>query len=221
MRAALRAAVAIALPLLGAAGGAWAAPAADLPRLAREARALQAEIAMASRPRVYFLLDARAGRLLVKAAGLTLKAMPIAHLTLWGDPPDVRTHRLLRKSSLLAPRRPTIRPAARRPQEAEDARQAPAAALQVLEVTGMPVRFHMTLTQGLRIAVRPEPEGLLARLRELAGRAAWHLARPLPTLWHRALGRPYTALYLRLAAPDAQALYWACADGSELLVLGP
>jgi hypothetical protein len=224
MLATLGTALAIALPLVLAPSGAGAAPSpADLPDLVRETRALEAEIAMAGKPNVYFILDARDSRLLVKAAGLTLKVIPITHLTLWGDRAAVRPHQLLRRSTLIAPRRPTVRPTPKKPQDSEnEVAAAPATQeLEVLEVKDMPVRFQMMLTHGLRIAVRPEPEGLVSRVREAVGRIAWHLARPLPTLWHRVLGRPYTALYVRVAAQDARALYWACADASELLVLIP
>lgn len=210
---------AIALALLLNADGAWGAPVPAGPAaLAREARALEAEIRMAAKPSIYFILDARDSQLLVKAAGLTLKAMPITHLTHWGSAVAFRPHSLAAKSTLIPPRRPTIRPAEKKPEDAE-ATVTPAQALDVLEVTDMPARYHLTLSRGLGIAVRPEPDGFFARLGAAADRVAWHLARPLPTLWHWALGRPYTALYVRLAAPDARALYWAVADGAELLVL--
>ncbi|MFB3818148.1 MAG: hypothetical protein ACE147_10830 [Candidatus Methylomirabilales bacterium] len=215
----MRVAPAIALALLLNAGGAWAARApADAAALAREARALEAEIGLAAKPSIYFVLDARASKLLVKAAGLTLKTLPITHLTQWGDAVATRPHSLVAKSTLMTPRRPTIRPAERKPEDAE-ASATPASALDVLEVTSMPARFHLTLTRGVSIAVRPEPEGFFSRVVAAADRLAWHLARPLPTLWRLARGRPYTALYVRLAAPDARALYWACAEGAELLVL--
>jgi hypothetical protein len=211
---------AIGLALLLETGAAWGARApADAAALAREVRALEAEIGLAARPHIYFVLDARGAKLSIKAAGLTLKSLPVTQLTQWGDAPSPRPHTLQARSSLMSPRRPTIRPVERKPEEAEAEAAAPAQALDVLEVGDMPARFHLTLSRGLRIAVRPEPEGLVGRLVAAADRLAWYLARPLPTLWHRALGRPYTVLYVRLAAPDARALYWACPEGAELLVL--
>jgi hypothetical protein len=210
---------ALALLVLLSASGAWAARASNAASLAREARALEVELGVAAKPSIYFVLDARDSTLLIKAAGLTLKALPITHLTQWGDAVSLRPHALATKSALISPRRPTIRPPEKKADGAEATAAAAAQPLDVLEVTDMPARFQLTLGRGLGIAVRPEPQGFFARLGAAADRAAWHLARPLPALWHRALGRPYTALYIRLAAPDARAFYWAVADNAELLVL--
>lgn len=216
---ALRAALLIALALVSQ----LLPGSADAARLptdpAREARALEAEIAMAARQKIYCILRAPNPTLLIKAAGVTLAAIPATRFAYWGDAPPIRPAVLLHKSAL---RRPTIRPAAKAPSDSETPGVSrPAQPLAVLEVNDMPIRFQMELDHGLRIAVRPEPDGVLPRLREAAYSLAWYLARPLPTLWHRARGRPYTAVYLRLAPGDAQTLYWACADGSELLVLAP
>ncbi len=213
-------AVAIALPLLVVPRGVGAAaPSSRVPALAREARALEAELAMAGKLRVYFVLDARNSRLVIKAAGLTLKAMPISYLKAWGDAVPARPHVLLGKTALLAPHRPTIRPPAKSSQDSETSGETPPAQdLDALELDDMPCRFRLTLTNGIGIAVRPEPEGPLSGLREWAYSLAWHLARPLPTLWSRIRGRPYTSLYVQVAASDARALYWALADGSELLL---
>jgi hypothetical protein len=210
------------MPVVWGPGGALAASTtADVPRLVREVRALEAEVAMAARPGLYFVLDMQRSRLLVKAAGLTLKVMPITALKVWGNPPTVRPHRVIEKSALLAPRRPTIRPPERSGETQGNgaADTSPARELDVLEVTDMPARFWMTLAHGLRVAVRPEPEGVISRIRESVGYVGWYVTRPLPTVWHRSRGWPYTAMYLRMAAADARALYWACADGADLLLI--
>ena len=80
---------------------------------------------------------------------------------------------------------------------------------------------RLTLGQGIHIAVRPEPEGFFSRWWERAHYAGWYLTRPFLTVWNYMLGRPYTALYLRIAAQDARALYWACRDGAEFSSSAP
>jgi hypothetical protein len=221
----LRKTIVIAIPLLFQAAGGAAAPAGNaLAGLVRDTRALEAEIRMAGKPKTYFLVDARDSRLFIKAAGLTLKTIPIARMTSWGDPVAPVPRTLVRKSTLIQPKRPTINPeAAKKQAEGEEppASGGAAADLDVLELKDMPARFRLELDQGLRIVVRPEPEGIVSWVRESVYYAAWYLARPLPTLWNRVFGKPYTALYLRVASQDARALYWACADGSELLIVSP
>ena len=225
MASLLRTTIAIAIPLLLQAGEGGAASAGSaLPGFVRDTRVLEAEIKMAGKPKTYFVLDARDSTLLIKAAGLTLKTIPITRMTAWGDPVAPVPRTLVRKSTLIEPKRPTIRPeAAKKQSEGEEAPTPNGTASEpdVLELKDMPARFRLELDRGLRIAVRPEPEGVVSWVRESADYAAWYLARPLATVWNRAFGKPYTALYLRVASQDARALYWACADGSELLIISP
>ena len=111
MTSLLRTTIAIAIPLLLQAGGPGAAHAGDaLPGLVRDARALEAEIKMAGKPKTYFVVDARDSTLLIKAAGLTLKTIPITRMTAWGDPLAPVPRTLVRKSTLIEPKRPTINP---------------------------------------------------------------------------------------------------------------
>lgn len=217
--------LAIVLLLLSQASGGVASPSRDNPaNLARDALALEAEIRMAIRDQIYFILDIRDFTLRIKAAGLTLKRLPVARLAVWGHGVPPVPQRLVRKSALIEPTRPTIRPEGEKGPNAGEALSASeraVSALDVLEVKDMPTRFLLELDQGLRITVRPEPEGIFSRLWEGAHFGGWYLTRPFPTVWNHALRRPYTALYLRIAVHDARALYWSCREGTELLVINP
>ena len=196
----------------------------DVAGWVRDARALEAELRLASKEKIYLILDARDTTVRVKAAGLTLKTLPITLWTSWGDPVAPPPRALVRRSALIEPKRPTITPeAAEQPNDDAAALASPRAGtdLEALELKDMPVRFRLALDQGVRIVVRPQPEGFFSWWWEQAHYAGWYLTRPLPTVWNSMLGRPYTALYLRIAAQDARALYWACRDGAELLVISP
>ena len=196
----------------------------DVAGWVRYARALEAELRLASKEKIYLVLDARDATVRVKAAGLTLKTLPITRWTSWGDPVAPAPRRLVRRSALIEPKRPRITPeAVEQPNDDAGVLASPRAGtgLDVLELKDMPARFRLTLDQGVRVVVRPEPEGFFSWLWEQAHYAGWYLTRPLPTVWNSMLGRPYRALYLRIAAQDARALYWACRDGAELLVISP
>ncbi|HEX7547388.1 MAG TPA: hypothetical protein VF417_00190 [Candidatus Methylomirabilis sp.] len=197
---------------------------ADMAGLARDARALEAELRLASKEKIYLILDARDATVRVKAAGLTLKTLPITRWTSWGDPVAPAPRTLVRRSALIEPKRPMITPEAAEQQNDDAGILGSSRAgtdLDALELKDMPVRFRLSLDRGIRIVVRPEPEGFFSRLWEQVHYAGWYLTRPLPTVWNYMLGRPYTALYLRIAAQDARALYWVCRDGAELLVISP
>ena len=220
-----KALVLLVVPLLWQGSGAAASAAGDdVAEWVRDVRALEAELRLAGKEKTYLVLDARDATVRVKAAGLALKTLPITRWTAWGDPVAPAPRTLVRRSALIEPKRPTITPEAA---EQPDGDMAPPASpragtdLDVLELKDMPARFHLTLDQGVCIAVRPEPTGFFSRWWERAYLAGWYLTRPFPTVWNSLLGRPYTALYLRIAAEDARALYWACRDGAELLVISP
>ncbi len=196
----------------------------DMAGWVRNARALEAELRLASKEKIYLVLDARDATVRIKAAGLTLKTLPITRWTPWGDPVAPAPRTLVRRSALIEPKRPRITPeVAQQSNDDAGVLASPQAGtgLDVLELKDMPARFRLILDQGIRIAVRPEPEGFFSWCWGQADYAGWYLTRPLLTVWNYMLGRPYTALYLRIAAQDARALYWACRDGAEFLVISP
>jgi hypothetical protein len=213
------------VPLLWPGSGAVASPIGDeAAAWRRDVRALEAELKLASTEKIYLILDARDATVRIKAAGLTLKALPIARWSSWGAPVAPTPRTLVRRSALIEPKRPTITPEAAGQPNGDAGPLASVrtgTTLDALELKDMPARFHLVMDQGVRIAVRPEPEGFFSRWWERAYYAGWYLTRPLPTVWHSLRGRPYTALYLRIAAQDARALYWACREGADLLVIGP
>ena len=223
MFSALRKALVLVVPLLWQGSGAVASPAGnDVTGWVRDARALEAELRLASQERIYLILDARDATVRIKAAALTLKTLPITRWTSWGSPVAPAPRTLVRRSALLEPRRPRITPeAADPPTNDAGVLASPGAGtdLDALELKDMPARYRLALDQGVHIAVRPEPEGFFSRWWERAYYAGWYLTRPLPTVWNSMLGRPYSALYLRIAAQDARALYWVCRDGTEFLVI--
>jgi hypothetical protein len=215
----------VAVLLLWHGSSAVASSAGDDVAGARDARALETELRLASKEKIYLILDARDATVRVKAAGLTLKTLPITRWASWGDPVAPAPRTLIRRTALIEPKRPTITPeAAEQPKNDDAGVLASSRAgndLDALELKDMPVRFRLALDQGIRIVVRPEPEGIFSWLWEQAHYAGWYLTRPLLTVWNYMVGRPYTALYLRIAAQDARALYWVCRDGAELLVISP
>lgn len=196
----------------------------DVAGWVRDARVLEAELRLASKGEIYLILNARDATVRVKAAGLTLKTLPITRWAAWGNSVTPAPRVLVRRSALFEPKRPRITPAAaEQPTDDAGVLRSPRTGidLDALELKDMPARFRLTLDQGVRVVVRPEPEGFFSRWWEQAHYAGWYLTRPLPTVWNYMLGRPYTALYLRIAAQDARALYWACREGAEFLIISP
>jgi len=215
-------ALAVPLLLLWAGSGAAGTPAGgETAGWRRDALALEAELRLASTDKIYIALDARDATVRIKAAGLTLKLLPVTRWSAWGSPAAPALRKLVQKGTLIEPKRPTIKPEAAPQSAGADSSASAAASLDVLELGDMPVRFGLELEPELHIAVQPEPEGFFSRWWERLCYAGWYLTRPFPTLWHYWRGRPYTALYLRIAAQDARALYWACRDGVDFLVIAP
>ena len=84
----------------------------DVAGWVRDARVLEAELRLAGKGEIYLILNARDATVRVKAAGLTLKTLPITRWTSWGDPVAPAPRRLGRRSALIEPKRPRITPEA-------------------------------------------------------------------------------------------------------------
>lgn len=185
-----------------------AAPAADARALWRESRLLEAEAELAQKPKSYFVLDLAAGRIALKARGMTLRELPIAESDVWGRLVTGPTS-LVQKDALA---RPAITPG-------EEATQA-TLDQQLLEVADMPAEYRIGFDRGVSVAVFAAPAaGLRGALRHGARLWRWRLARLPQALRERQERRESTSLFLVLAPADARSLYWMLYEGIEGIVV--
>jgi hypothetical protein len=183
----------------------------DLLQQFRAITFLEAELALASKPAIYLVLDLTSNIVQLKAKGMILRELAVAHSSFWGDPLPIKPLVLIKKSSFVKPERVVIKPG-----EAVDKDSFQIAAL---ELDDMPQRYALELEDNITINVKPHTEGFFPAIGKGFSWLASSISRPFPTLFRKVQGRSLTEIDLWLAYEHAQALYWAFTEGMEVLIL--
>ncbi len=185
--------------------------ATQLESLVVENQVLKQEIILASKPQLYFLLNLSEKRLQVKARGMVLKEWTLTRVRRWGPHPRLEPLTLGKKSALFAPKRKAIKPGEN---QAKDTFE-----LQALELKDMPTIFTLNLEEGIKIYVRPKPQGFLARLANIGLHFRWYGWFPLRNMTRRIAGKPFVSIEITVSSPiEAKEIYWAMLDGLKGLI---
>lgn len=193
--------------ILGFFSPSYAAPSGEAVRLNDENRLLEAELKMARKPKIYFVMDLEKKKFHLKCRGVLLKEMDIEGARLWGKRPEITPRAVLKRSALLKPGRHKIEPVDGK--EDEDG----GFEVEALELKDMPSGFRIRLEDGAVIAVRSN--GLAARIRNAGYVVGWYASRPLLTVWNFMLGRPFSSFYITMSKKDARTIYWSCYEGMD------
>lgn len=188
----------------------------DLLSLEEETKLLESELKLAKTPQLYFVFDLKRHGILIKSKGVILKELKIDTVRFWGPFIKPKSYTLVKKSSLLKPKREEIKP--KKPEEEEDAGTFD---VKALELSDMPSGYRLTLDEGIIITIRPLAEGLFSTIFNTVSYASWYLSRPFLTLWNYLSGKPFTAIYLILQKEDARSLYWSFAEGAKSIIYNP
>lgn len=198
----------------------------DLEALEVTNRRLRAEYELASRSQLYFFFDLPAKKVQFKASGLVVAELPVQTVSLWGQLGGDRIRTVAAKHSFFTPEREVLKippPEQNAKPEAETKAEAKAEPkkfeLAALELSDMPTSFQLRFDDGLRISVKPAPEGFFRRLGGALGKWFWHLSRPLISVWNYLHKQTYSEILLTMPPKDARLLYWAVTDGSSCLLI--
>ncbi len=208
-----------------------AAPARAAADAYSENRLLQAELALAMKPDIYFIVDLDANKVYFKARGIALKEIAILGKRFWGRTPEIEARELIGKSVPIVRKREEISSddepvpgATTQPPVLKNAAPAPnASAFEVnaLELRDMPASYSIKFEKGISLVVRPEPVGAGQKALSLARKAGWYAYMPVLTLWKTVKKEPVRVVQITLNAKDAQALYWALHDGNSVIFYAP
>jgi hypothetical protein len=177
-------------------------------------RLLESELKLAKKTQLYFILNLKEKKIYFKCRGITLRELDIEKVKLWGQSPDLKHYALVKKSTLFKPERKEIKP---EDKEKDDGNFE----LDALELDDMPANFSMVLDEGINISVRQKPEGFFSGLRSIYSYTAWHITRPLITIWNTVQKKPFTSIYITLSKKDAQSLYWSFYEGLVSIIYYP
>lgn len=178
----------------------------DLAALHEANRVLEEEIKLASRPRVYWLLDLSERVIAIKARGVELHRFPILGWRMAGEGSVAEGFRLRARPSVARPK----------------ATSGDEASQELIELEDMPAEYELAFDPPITLFVAPpaqEGPWLWARshLREWWTRwASW--VRSMVAPGQKAAG---PRLRLTLSREAAQSLAWSGTEGMPLLIKSP
>jgi len=202
------------------------ASADDLEALEITNRRLRAEYELATKSQVYFVFDLTAKKVQFKASGMAVAELPVQALSFWGPVGGDKVRTLAAKHSFRTPEREVLKippPEQNAKTEPEPKAEVKADSkkfeLAALELSDMPTSFQLRFDDGLRISVKPAPEGFFHRIWRAIGNGFWHISRPLISVWNYLHKQTYSEILLTMPPKDAQLLYWSLTDGSSCLLI--
>lgn len=185
--------------------------AVNIDGLIRENRLLESELKLAGKPDIYFIFNLTEKKVQFKAKGVVLKELPVENIKLWGLPVQPEPLKLIKKTTLLKPKRAKIRPT----KINEDSFE-----LEALELEDMPARYRLTMENDVWLYVRPEPDGILSKIFYGVSILKSYISRPVLSLWNTLWGRTFTEIDITVDEKDARALYWSFTEGLSCIIYG-
>lgn len=177
---------------------------------------LQAELQLARKTQIYFILNLMENKLYVKARGVVLRELDIKQKRSWGQGEVVKLYTLTSKRSSDEPRREEIKPETIKKDEVVPIPSTPPE-VKALELEDMPSSFKLMFDNNFVISVKPGDK----MLSSIGNSLSWYISQPMLTVWYAIKSRPYGALNLMLNENDARALYWSIHEGAGVLIYNP
>lgn len=177
--------------------------------MALENKLLKDEWSLSQKSNLYVVFNLKEKTIQIKAKGVTLRALSIHDLYLWGKNLPGSSLALMKKSALVKPPRAIIRPG--------DMKEGEDVSLDILELDDMPARYTLVLDNRIFITIRPS-EGVTSKFGNMLASLKNFIVRPAITFWYAIRGKQYTALDLGLEKQDAKALYWSFPEGTKSIV---
>jgi len=184
----------------------------EKPEAWRSNQAVKQELDLAKSPALYYIFDLAGRQIQLKSRGMVLEEWQIERIHRWGDAPPLGAVTLDKKSTLFPPKRAEINPGTDE--------EGGSFELDALELKDMPSSFVLYLSGGIRVYIRSKPANLVSKIGGIGRFLAWNLWVPLKNLGNELRRKPFAAIDVVLPGKeDAQALYWALADGTRGLIL--
>jgi len=172
---------------------------------------LEAELALARKPGLYFIFDLKDKRISLKARGILLQEWEVKRVRYWGNPAAVKPTALAEKTALLPPKRERIEPGCSDENGAYE--------LKALELDDMPSYYTLSLTEGILLYVRPQARGWISSFFAALYTLRWHVFLPLKTVWSSIRKKPFASIEIVLKDKrESRALFWAFTEGMPCII---
>lgn len=177
---------------------------------------LQAELQLAKKTDIYFVLHLKENKIYIKARGVILRELEIRQNRFWGQGEAVKLYVLAAKKTSDEPKRDEIKPETIKKDEPVPIPSTPPE-VKALELPDMPSSFKLMFDNNFVISVKPGDK----MLSSISNSLSWYISQPMLTVWYAIKSRPYGALNLMLNENDARALYWSIHEGAGVLIYNP
>ncbi len=201
--------------------GTIAMKAEEIAKILERNKLLENEIALARTADSYMVINVEDRTISLKARGMTLKKWEIQSSKYWGRPIPSKTYRLIKKSTLLPPKRPHITPDREDIKDKKKTKEK-ATDLGVLELKDMPVHYSLSFENRIHISVRAKTRRFWPTILNIGKFVSWFTYLPLKTLWLTIRQKDFTEIDLVLPkAGDARGIYWSFLDGHKTIIWLP
>jgi len=175
-------------------------------------KALEAELNLARKNELYFILDVGRKKISLKAKGILLKEWGIRKIRIWGIPFTEEPVSLIKKSTFFPPRRPKINP--KKINLKKEIR------LDTLELSDMPSYYSLSLENNINLYVKPPAKRIFSKIGSLFRLIKWFTLSPLKTVFFSLKKRTFSALEIELnSKSETQELYWTTYEGIKFLIV--
>lgn len=180
-----------------------------------ENRLLAIELELAQKGVPYIILDVPNERMFLKNRGVLLREFKIGSTELWGRKGlSIEALSLIKKKSYTSPKRKEITP------HKQDEGPDTAAKEEFLELKDMPYQYTLLFEKGLSISVRGKPEGRLSKFKNLILSMIRHIYHSFVFVQNYLRKKDYTMVEMIMDKEEAQAVYWAFGEGTNIVILG-
>ncbi|MEW5755755.1 MAG: hypothetical protein AB1810_05575 [Pseudomonadota bacterium] len=176
-----------------------------------DAALLQAEFDLAKSGATYSIIDLAQNKIIIKAAGVVLRQLPIVEVDIWGRRPAPRSYRVSEKVAAKEPERIQIEPG--KEESVHD--------IDALERNDMPVRYTIVFDDGIKVGFSGAAGTHDRTMAEVAHDTWALLVRPLVFLWKHWQDEKHSVIDIKLDPVDSQSFYWSVPENSATIFIFP
>lgn len=197
-------------------------------------------LSLAEKPKAYFIIDLGTNKITLMARGISIREWTINKLQFSGKPPSVKIFTLEKKSIKLDDLRPvsttddilnaantTATPNNSTQNNKTDDKKAPvekksAYEIIALEIDDMPPSYSLFFNEDMIFNVISHTQESTAFIKKIINSFKQYACDPVLELWNSHHQKTNTEINISFDdKAEAQALFWAFADGMECIILPP
>ncbi len=186
-------------------------PLSETKSIIRENIFLKSEYSLALGSKNYVVFDLREKRVLIKAKGIILREFKINSFKLWGYPILPEPLTLIKKGSIIKPKRKKIIPL--------KIDEKGTGEFEYIELEKMPSRYKLKLDGSIWVYIIPESDNLLTKTLNLYSiMKSLLFTKPIGSLWYNIFGKKFTQIDIYMDKNEAKSIFWSFLEGYRCII---